>query len=198
MFVRLGNRPGSEKKTFGQDVGLNYKFNVLGAGLGISQIGKLPETLEHRRKNATAWFENLAPYGECLTPFFLETESNRPSFYSVIFLLDPELADITCAKQVAAKLAQVGFKTDIYKYDFKLMPEYPVFQKHGARQSNISVTDQFPNAASVLKRMLVLPTHSAITEEVVIDACNRIICTLPKKYFERTPEPLIHPRLLTT
>ena len=171
-FVRAGNRKGSAVKTFNHEPGFNLKLNGLAAGLGLSQLKKLPLTLEARRNNGVAWINTLGQVAPELEPFSPSSGNDIPCYYSAIFLL-PNNVSLT-AKDLAARLSKAGIDTAVHKYDIELMPDCPVFANAYQMQSSQPTKDAFPHASNLLERVVILPTHRGITPEVIAWASEKI------------------------
>lgn len=190
-FSRLGYVQGTSSKVqsgYGQEFGLNLKINSLAAALGLSQIEKLDNRLELRGRNHKEWLMRLAAHDDLIAPLYFGTTQTKPSHYASCFLIAPEIAEKLPAKQLAARLADNGISTDYDRYKYRLMSQYPVFEAAHSARNPKSDSHEFPNAVSMLKRLVVLPTHDSLKQDdfdYVSDTLVGILKKSPKAEFKK-------------
>jgi perosamine synthetase len=157
-YSRLGLNI-SKGISYGGLMGLNYKLNAITAALGCAQIKKIDQRLLIRKNNATLWRDCLKNC-EGLEEFFADDVTSKPSYYGMIFLLKngvPNFGEI---------LHEHGISTDTFRYKYKLLCEYPVFKRY-YNCSDADINIDFPNALSLISRLVVLPTHEYINQDVI-------------------------------
>lgn len=144
------------KREFGIQRGLNYKLSALNAALGMSQLNKLKRKLAVRHFHAEMWVEAFRNH-ELLQPFSFDKEY-QSNYYGCVFLLSKE---IKCDnKKLAEFLNDQGLSTDIFRYNYKLLPEYKVFSEFQQLQNG----DYLENGKDLCSRILVFPTHEYLTK----------------------------------
>lgn len=155
---------------YGVTMGLNYKLNALGAALGSSQLSKLDLRLSIRKTNAELWKKHLAK-SKLLENYYHDNDEDIPSYYGVIFLINKRILDkkINFAKH----LNTLGICTDIFRYKYRLLCEYPLFSEYfdGSKSSSEM---EFSNASSLVPRLLVLPTHEHLNNKIIKQGANII------------------------
>ncbi len=154
------------EKSFGCRKGLNYKLSPLSAGLGIQQLARLSNKLERRLYIASLWKKYL-----CIGDI-AEINYNAmsiPSYYSLVLIISKFKGKD--ATKLSSILAQHNVITDIYRYKYKILPEYPVFSQ--GMQNKLS--NDFVNARKLISRLLILPTHEGIKEEDIPLLSNLIL-----------------------
>lgn len=147
------------KREFGIKRGLNYKLSALNAALGLSQLKKLTRRLETRRSHAKMWIEAFQE-DELLYPFSYSDEYN-PNHYGCVFLLSKE---VKCDnKKLVEFLDSQGLSTDIFRYNYKLLPEYKVFSEFSRLRSR----NNLKNGHDLCSRIIVFPTHEFLSKHHV-------------------------------
>jgi dTDP-4-amino-4,6-dideoxygalactose transaminase len=154
-FSKIGF--SSAHGSFGHYMGLNCKLNAIIAALGISQLENLPTRLKTRKENATLWKKNLSDCKK-LTPFEKYAVEGTPNYYGAVFLTESPIKDL------AEILGKKGILTDILRYKYKLLNEYPVFAAYSPKGHNSIL---YPNAMELLSKLLILPTHEQINKETI-------------------------------
>jgi perosamine synthetase len=170
-FSKIGfSFPSSQlsEGSFGLLEGLNYKLNGLSAALGITQLSKLQKRLNIRKEKAKLW-KKLLYLLDGVTEISFKKE-NIPNYYGIAFVVDdfPKNGGVILSE----RLASVGIFTDIYRYKYKILPEYKIFSNNACSSNN---NEMFPNANKLLSSILVLPTHEFISNELVDQCIPKII-----------------------
>lgn len=156
-FSRLGlNKGASKASNFGDAFGLNYKLNALSAMLGICEVDRLDKTLTKRVKKMELW-HNLTKNINELYDLPYDIKNSKYNGYAFVKLLS---SNHDLQSNILSKLLyENGIETDIIRYKYRLLPEYPVFQPY-YQGDNLRL--DFPNAFNLLNRLVVLPTHDGI------------------------------------
>ena len=161
-FSRLGFSAISNE--FGLSIGLNYKLNSLAAALGIAQLNKLDTRLAQRKENAHHWLNNLDTIN-FITPLKAPFPNSilNYNYYATLFLMkhSPPKANLS---QI---LNDLGINTDPFRYNYKLLCNYPIFEKIYKKHQRGNPLIDFPNALSLLSRLIVLPTHENINQSKI-------------------------------
>jgi len=140
-FSQCGNMNGI-------DLGLNHKLGAMQAGLGISRIDFIKEQLETRQKNANYIVSNIK------NKFVEELKivnGGSPNYYSLILKLnfDNNLEKIKL-------LENCGIPSDISRYNYKVLYEYPAFERFKR---------DCPNSEKLVKSITTIPVHPAIAKQ---------------------------------
>jgi perosamine synthetase len=181
-FSRLGlNKKSSTPSNFGDTFGLNYKLNTLAAILGICEVERLDKTLAKRAKKMEQW-DKLTKNILELTNLDYDTEESSYNGYACVKLVTSKYE--LKSNLLSKLLYDNGIETDIVRYKYKLLPEYKVFKPY-YQGDNLKI--DFPNATSLLNKLLVLPTHDGIgqlemawTTKILKEA----VCQLNKEYYD--------------
>ncbi|RQG99199.1 DegT/DnrJ/EryC1/StrS aminotransferase family protein [Natrarchaeobius oligotrophus] len=133
---------------YGDRFGMNYKFNAMGAAMGIAQLDKFSSKLERRRTNAEYLMDQLAQENgprEIPTP-----PEHSPNYYALVLeSRDPDRS----GSEISDRLVNYNVVSDTYAYNFKPLFEYPLFSEYR--------TD-CPNAEALTKRIFTVPTHEGL------------------------------------
>lgn len=79
------------------------------------------------------------------------------------------------AKGLANELYIHGINTDTHRYKNSIVAAYPfVREYYNSPRYSCIIKKDFPNAAALLNRLLVLPCHEAITESNIIMATEKM------------------------
>jgi dTDP-4-amino-4,6-dideoxygalactose transaminase len=144
----------------GKEFGLNYKLGALQAGLGIGRIDHIKQQLESRRSNANYIVSNIK------NKFIEElkiVEGGCPNYYSLVMKMD-----FDDNSEIIKLLEQHGIPSDIGRYNYKVLYDYPVFKKY---------KKVCPNSEILVKNITTVPVHPALTNqelEYIIDIINNL------------------------
>jgi len=157
---------------FGYTDGLNYKLSAFQAAVGIAQLTSLDIKIQGREKRKTKWKALLQPSRNI--DFLGSDIMSRHNCYSLVCLLNEDTK--FSGKELANKLYSVGVNTDTYRYKNTIVSNYPYCQRFYSqpKYSGDNSID-FPNAASMVQRMLVLPCHERVSVEAIHKASQHII-----------------------
>lgn len=177
-FARLGLNKDKSASGFGDHFGLNFKLNAMAAALGISELRLLDERIDVRCNNLKKW-NNMLKEIEHIRD--LDMAGNKVSIngYSLVKLFEHDVGD----NLVAKSLYEYGFETDYIRYKYKLLPQYDIFKSY---LDDEDICKSFPNAISLINRLIILPTHAGITDDHIsygVDIiCKSIMSVLRKEY----------------
>lgn len=149
----------SESTNFGDKFGMNYKFNAMGAAMGLAQLEKFEAKLEQRRSNARYLVESLSQAGG---PNEIPTPSEyHPNYYALV-LESPDSEQ--AGRKISERLAEDGVISDTYAYDYKPLYELPLFSEYRA---------DCPNAEALAEKIFTVPTHEGLDRtdlEYIVEA----------------------------
>jgi|SRR3989344_2300260 len=140
-FIQFGNMNGI-------DFGLNYKLGAMQAGLGISRIDFIEEQLETRHKNANYVVSNIK---NKLVEELKIVDGGSPNYYSLILKLN-----FNNNLEKIKLLEDCGIPSDISRYNYRVLYEYPAFE----RFKRIC-----PNSEKLAKSITSIPVHPALTKQ---------------------------------
>lgn len=172
-FTRLGLNKQNNVASFGERFGLNFKLNAMSAALGIKELEILGGRLQERRDKIRKW-ELALSNNKYIGDIDFCKGGTLLNGYSLVKTFKQDLGRNVLAKVLYEK----GFETDVIRYKYNLLPEYPVFNKYIEKEEK---TNRFQNAKSLINRLLVLPTHSDILDQSIqhgarlINECISII-----------------------
>lgn len=158
--------------SFGYTDGLNYKLSAFQAAVGIAQLTSLDTKIQGREKRKVKWKALLQTSKNI--DFLSSDIMSRHNCYSLVCLLNEDAK--YSGKELANKLYSVGVNTDTYRYKNTIVSNYPYCQNFYSqpKYSGNNIID-FPNAASMVQRMLVLPCHERVSVEAIHKASQYII-----------------------
>ena len=157
---------------FGYFDGLNYKLSAFQAAVGIAQLNSLDVKIQGREKRKIKW-KTLLQTSKNID--FLSSDiMSRHNCYSLVCLLNEEAK--FSGKELASKLYDIGVNTDTYRYQNTIVSNYPYCRDYYTSPNYSGVNDiDFPNASSMVQRMLVLPCHERVSIEAIHKASQSII-----------------------
>jgi dTDP-4-amino-4,6-dideoxygalactose transaminase len=139
------------------DIGFNYRLDEPRAALGLSRLGRLAESIEHRRASVRAYRERLAGVAGVELPF-TDADVERASHFAFPVLL----ADRQTRDRFRDELKANGIQTTWY-------PALHTFTEY----RRFAPADGLPHASEVADRHCALPLSSSTTEaevEIVVEA----------------------------
>lgn len=146
----------------GDSFGLNYKISTLQAAIGISRIEKIDWQIKVRTNNSKIILDGLSDSNiyEIDHP-----KNSSPNYYSLALQMSyhPEKM-----RQIIIKLMELGIPSDILKYDYKVLYQYPLFKKW---------EKPCPNSEYLSKSITTIPVHPNISENelhYIITSLNKI------------------------
>ncbi|HJU55711.1 MAG TPA: DegT/DnrJ/EryC1/StrS family aminotransferase [Pyrinomonadaceae bacterium] len=137
------------------NLGNDWCMDEMSAALGVYQLKRLDESVEHRNRVVEWYRRELSEVDWISVPLY--AENLRHAYYKFPVMLD-EGVDKKKLRQIMFDEYQVELGS-IYDPPCHL---HPVFQKELGCYAG-----QFPKAEAVLRRQICLPVHAVITEEDV-------------------------------
>lgn len=150
-FIQFGNMNGV-------DFGLNYKLGALQAGLGLSRIKLINKQLEVRQENA-GYIVNSIKH-EFVQELKI-VDGGRPNYYSLILRLK-----FNDNAKIIQLLTDNGIPSDIERYNYKVLYEYPVFR---------CFKKVCKNSEKLARNITTIPVHPGLSKEdldYIIDKIN--------------------------
>nr|MBI9082617.1 UDP-4-amino-4,6-dideoxy-N-acetyl-beta-L-altrosamine transaminase [Desulfobacterales bacterium] len=138
------------------DLGYNYRITDIQCALGISQLRRLEEFRERRRKIVNRYNEAFSNIEAFRIPF--ESGDCSSNFHLYVLLLDFERIGIDRANFMQ-KLKECGIQTQVHYIPVHTQPYYQ-------KNFNHSWGD-FPNAEHYYNKCLSIPLFPAMTDEDV-------------------------------
>ena len=147
-FERLAGEPWAYEV---QDLGLNYRLSDVACALGLSQLGKQPAWLAHRRQLAARYRARLADVPAALPPVERPHRVSAHHLYPV--RIDFRALGLGRADAVRARAAR-GIGTQVH---YIPLFEQPLYRRHGAGE-------RLEGACHYHERTLSLPMHHSMSE----------------------------------
>jgi dTDP-4-amino-4,6-dideoxygalactose transaminase len=148
-----------------EHVGLNYRLGEMGAAMGVVQLGRLAEFLEHRRRTYRALAAGL---GDVDGLRLLQSDDDgvlKASHYCLVGVLDRALAADRTA--IIERLKQAGVGTSVY-YP-KALPDTAYYRgRYGFEHGSC------PQATRISEDSIAFPVAPHVSEEDVV----RIVSTV--------------------
>ncbi len=170
VVSRLGINKERTSLKFGDVYGFNFKLNAMSAALGVTELEKLNQRIQKRQTRHNQWSECLRNHPH-LSDINLYDSQVSLNGYAFVKLCSYDLG----SNELSFRLAESGLQTDVVRYQYKLLPQYPVFASY---YSDKRAYADFPNAVSLINRLLVLPNHDGITSFHMEQSVNLIDYTL--------------------
>lgn len=138
------------------ELGTNARMTNLQAAIGVSQVERMPEILERKRRMGRAYEERLGGLSS------IELQVQEPWARGVYWVFGLVLADHVPfdAAELAVRLRERGVETRPF---FVGMHEQPVLQRLGV----FAAGGKFPVTERIARRGLYLPSGLAITESQI-------------------------------
>lgn len=142
------------------EMAYNWRLSELHAALGIAQLHRLDEFIEHRRRTARVYDRRLHGW-DWLAPLAIPP-TVRSNYYKYIALLDGSV-DRAALKGKLKEALKVSLAGEVYDVP---LHRQPVFEKHGIGRGG-----EFPKAEDLCRRHVCLPMSAVMSEA---DA-NRVV-----------------------
>jgi perosamine synthetase len=142
-------------------LGYNYRLDEMSAALGLSQMDRLDELLQHRATVA-AWYEKYLGRIEEVTPPQLVANTTGVSWFVYVIRVD-ETID---RDRLAMILKERGIPVRPYFSPIHLQPY--MMEMFGYRRGDFPVTEDLGD------RSLALPFSGMMSEEEVVIVCQQI------------------------
>jgi perosamine synthetase len=160
MAILRDHGMSKEKRYWHLYPGYNYRMTNLQAAIGLAQMERIGDFLEHRAHVVARYNEHLGRLAGILLPPCAPWAYNIYWLYSIV--IDEAEAGIT-RDELAAKLAERGIETRPFFYPVHVQPPYLEYAK-----GDFPVTDWLSG------RGLSLPTANDIRLEDVERVCGAI------------------------
>ncbi len=158
-------------------LGWNYRLDEVRAALGLSQLGRLPQSNLRRVELVARYHERLAtvdgvevPFAERLAADLDDAERGRRLSPHILPVLLPEGTD---RDAVQNRMHSAGVQTSVH---YRPIHTFTLHQDHErVRWTDLSVTD------SIASRLLTLPLYATMTE----DEMDLVVATLKAALTDR-------------
>ena len=137
------------------ELGYNFKFTEFQAAVGIAQMKKLPERIEHNKKMFQTYRENLSSINEIE---FVDMDLNS----SVPWFSDILLPNEKIRQQLIEHLNKFGIGTRKFYPPIHKLPPYQ------------NIQGSFDVSNEISERGLWLPSSSFLTDEQIYSVCQNI------------------------
>lgn len=154
--LRILRNQGMRSRYQYEMAGNNYRMTDLHAAVCLPQLGRYPQALDARRRNADRLTEGLADLAWVSTPSVLPGRSHVWHQYTILVAED---APIT-RDDLADALGAVDIGSGVY------YPR-PVYDYDCYRGHPRVVEDPTPVAASISQRCLSIPVHPGVSDDDV-------------------------------
>jgi len=146
-------------------LGYNYRLDEMSAALGLSQMERLDTLLENRARVAR-WYEHYLSKIEEVTPPQIVENTTAVSWFVYVIRVAPSID----RDRLALILGKKGIPVRPYFAPIHLQPY--MMKMFGYQKGDYPVTEDLGN------RSLALPFSGAMTEEEVVEVCQRLAETL--------------------
>lgn len=151
-YIKYGNMNGV-------DFGLNFKICSLQAGLGINRIKFINDQIATRTKNAKYILNRIRNNN---IEELKIIKSGNPNYYALLLYIKNGNA-----RDFIDYLDKNGIPSDIKRYDFKVLYEYPLFKKYSRK---------CVNSENLIKKVTTIPVHPGLSKKEL----DHIIKTINK------------------
>lgn len=141
------------------DLGYNYRFNDILAGIGLVQIKKLAPDIEKREAIRNHYIEMLSGCDQIIIPY--KDYDEKSSLY--IFPIVLAAGDVSSRDKLREYLAEKGIQTSIH---------YPPAHRFEIYRN--TVRTPLPNTEYVADHEITLPMYGALTLDEVEYICDNI------------------------
>jgi dTDP-4-amino-4,6-dideoxygalactose transaminase len=148
-----------------EHVGLNYRLGEIGAAMGVVQLGRLPEFLDHRRRTYRALAAGLGEIGGLRLLQSDDDGELTASHYCLVAVLEGALAPERTA--IIERLKEAGVGTSVY-YP-KSLPDTAYYRSRYGLQPG-----SCPQATRISEDSIAFPVAPHVSEEDV----DRIVSTV--------------------
>ena len=151
-----------EKRFLHEHVGFNYRLTNLQAAIGVSQLERIDQLVEVKRRNAALYHEGLKEIEGLRLPVEKPYAKNVYWMYGVVVQEGFGMS----SDELQTKLRGKGVETRSF---FVPMHRQPVFQKLGLFQK-----ESYPVADYISERGLYLPSGLSLTKDQIEYVCKSI------------------------
>jgi perosamine synthetase len=161
----LAFRPAPGRRFIHDEIGWNFRMSSLQAALGNSQLNRMWEVTEEKRRIGLSYSDLLAG-NEFIQMQPTETEFSKNKFWVVGVLLDPSLD----ASLIAGHLKSSGIETRPFFYPLHLQP---LLERYGlARQPELPVAERLGRSG------IYLPSFVGITPSEIERSATALLSTI--------------------
>jgi perosamine synthetase len=152
----------SQRRFVHEELGTNARMTNLQAAIGLSQVERMPEIIERKRRMGRAYRERLADLE------MLELQVEQEWARSVYWVFGLVLRDDVPfdATEFATRLRAGGVETRPF---FVGMHEQPAFQRMG-----LFAGENYPVASRIARRGLYLPSGLALTDSQLVAVSDAV------------------------
>lgn len=151
-----------ERRFYHTELGHNYRLTNLQAAIGLAQLERIEEHIQHKRWMAAAYHEQLAPLNELQLPVERAWAKNVYWMYGLVLSEETGMDAVAFAQ----KLKAAGVETSPF---FLGMHEQPVFHKMG-----LFVGESYPVSERIARQGLYLPSGLTLTQTQVDEVCAEV------------------------
>jgi perosamine synthetase len=156
----------SDRRFYHTELGHNYRLTNVQAAIGLAQLERIEQHLEHKRWMGKAYTERLCDLPQLQLPVEKPWAKNIYWMYGIVLSDDVAME----ADEFARRLRAEGVETRPF---FLGMHEQPVFHRRG-----LFVSERYPVAERLARRGLYLPSGLTLTEEQVDRTVAAIKCVV--------------------
>ncbi len=151
-----------ERRFYHTGLGNNFRLTNIQAAIGLAQIERIEQSIQHKRWMASAYTERLKTLEMLSLPVERPWAKNVYWMYGLV--LDPSTG--MDAVEFARRLARAGVMTRPF---FLGMHEQPVFHAMGLFQN-----EHYPVTEHIARQGLYLPSGMTITEAQIEQVCQTV------------------------
>jgi perosamine synthetase len=151
-----------EQRFYHTELGHNFRLTNLQAAIGLGQLEKIEERIQHKRWMGAAYTEGLRGIDKLQVPTEKEWARNVYWMYGVVLQEHTGLNAATFAR----RLAELGVMTRPF---FLGMHEQPVLRRMGLFRD-----EHFPVAERLARQGLYLPSGMSLTEAQIEAVCSSV------------------------
>jgi dTDP-4-amino-4,6-dideoxygalactose transaminase len=149
-------------------LGYNYRLDEMSAALGVTQLARIEQILDHRA-HVAGWYARHLAGLDGVRPPHVAPETTRMSWFVYVIRL---AEDVDRAALIAALEAD-GVPTRPYFVPIHLQPLYR--ERFGSREGDFPVTE------AIAQTTLALPFFTTMTEEQVEYVCGCLRARLRRR-----------------
>jgi len=152
---------------FHTELSYNWRMSELSAALGISQLGRLAEFIEHRQQAAKTYSRGLTGTAG-IVPMQAAKDSS-PNYYKFVAFLENKRSREEVKRRLASEF-QIFLSGEVY--------DTPCHQQPVFRRSDVSTRGFLTNAETLCKSHICIPVYSDITpaeQDYALDAVKKVL-----------------------
>lgn len=145
------------------ELGFNYRLTDIQTALGLSQLKKLEQFLQRRRKIALQYIKAFSPIDEIVSP-------PNHDWINHAWHIFPIQLKSKSRDEIYKKLLKKGIKCQVHYWPIHLQPYYQ--EKFGYKKGD------FPKAENYASRCLTIPLFPAMSDKIVEEVIQAIYETV--------------------